>query len=191
MSTICIFHIFDIDDLRSCQFRDLPIGQWWKNRYVPLICIRSAQLNQNHNQIGYAWYPRRAVASFSVERSEVTLWRHRVAVRFLPINFDRNNPETWGCCHNVRLVKAHRLICNMTYLGHTVTLTWRDLRSIFLNWPFKDKKHMDRSGLTRGTRWCPACSPSFSSLEVIHEENITLKIIFLYLVTSWPPGVFY
>ena len=23
------------------------------------------------------------------------------------------------------------LICNMTYLGHTVTLTWRDLRSNF------------------------------------------------------------
>ena len=48
--------------------------------------IRSAQLTQNQNQIGYAWYPRRAVASFSVERSsEVTLWRHRVVVRFLPI----------------------------------------------------------------------------------------------------------
>ena len=47
---------------------------------------------------------------------------------FLPITFDRNELETWGWCHSVRLVKAHRLICNMTYLGHTVTLTWRDLR---------------------------------------------------------------
>ena len=37
----------------------------------------------------------------------------------------------WGWCHSVRLVKAHRLICNMSYLGHTVTLTWRDLRSNF------------------------------------------------------------
>ena len=26
--------------------------------------IKSAQNTQNHNQIGYAWYPRRAVASF-------------------------------------------------------------------------------------------------------------------------------
>ena len=50
---------------------------------------------------------------------------------FLPITFDRNELETWGWCHSVRLVKAHRLICNMTYLGHTVTLTWRDLRSHF------------------------------------------------------------
>ena len=43
---------------------------------------------------------------------------------------------------------------------------------------------MDRSGLTRGTRWCQACSPSLSSLEVIHEKNITPKTIFLSLVTS-------
>ena len=32
---------------------------------------------------------------------------------------------------------------------------------------------MDRSGLT--TRWCQACSPSLSSLEVIHEKIITPK----------------
>ena len=50
---------------------------------------------------------------------------------FLPITFDSNELETWGYCHSVRLVKAHRLLCNMTYLGHTVTLTWRDLRSNF------------------------------------------------------------
>ena len=70
--------------------------------------------------------------TFPVEKSsEVTLC-HRVAVRFLSITFDRNELETWGWCHSVRLVKVHRLICNMTYLGHTVTtVTWRDLRSNF------------------------------------------------------------
>ena len=52
--------------------------------------LRFAQLTQNHNQIGYAWYPRRAFASFPVERSsELTLWRHRVAVRFFANNFCR------------------------------------------------------------------------------------------------------
>ena len=113
---------------------------WWyqgniiSKLTVPPICMRSAQLTQNHNQTGFAWYPRRAVAAFPVERSsEVTLWRHRVAVRFLPITFDRNELETWGWCHSVSVVKAHRLICNMTYLSHTVTLTWRDLRSNFKN----------------------------------------------------------
>ena len=50
---------------------------------------------------------------------------------FLPITFDRNELETCGWCHSVCLVKAHRLTCNMTYLGHTVTLTWFDLRSNF------------------------------------------------------------
>ena len=50
---------------------------------------------------------------------------------FLPITFDINELEAWGWYHSVRLVKAHRLICNMPYLGHTVTLTWRDLRSNF------------------------------------------------------------
>ena len=55
---------------------------------VPLRRIRSTQLAQNHNQIGYAWYPQRAVASFPVERSsEVTLWRNRVVVRFFANNF--------------------------------------------------------------------------------------------------------
>ena len=50
---------------------------------------------------------------------------------FLPIAFDRNELEAWGWCHSVRLVKAHRRTCNMTCLGHIVTLTWRDLRSNF------------------------------------------------------------
>ena len=43
---------------------------------------------------------------------------------------------------------------------------------------------MDRCGLTSGTRRCHACSSSLSSLEVIHEKNITPKTIFFPLVTS-------
>ena len=43
---------------------------------------------------------------------------------------------------------------------------------------------MDESGLTRRTRWCQACSPSLSSLEVIHEKNITSKNNIFSLVTS-------
>ena len=74
--------------------------------------------------------------------------------RFLPITFDRNELETWGWSHSVRLVKAHPLICSMTYLGRTVTLTWRDLRSYFKIDLSIIKKHTDGSGLTRGTRWC-------------------------------------
>ena len=42
---------------------------------------------------------------------------------------------------------------------------------------------MDRSGLTRGTLWCQACSPSLCSLEVIHEKTLP-KTILLSSVTS-------
>ena len=59
----------------------LPISQWWQNQ-VPLICIRSAQLTHNHNQIGYAWYPRRAVASFPVEMMDL-------------VDAFRSNPKTY------------------------------------------------------------------------------------------------
>ena len=34
---------------------------------------------------------------------------------------------------------------------------------------------MDRSSLTSGTRWCQACSPSLSSLDIIHEKTLLQK----------------
>ena len=113
---------FYIGDLRSGQFRDLPIISQRGKTEGPLMRIRSSQLTQNHNQIGYAWYPRRAVASFPVERSsEVTLWRYRVTVRFLSITFDRNELETWGWCqcssrHGASTDMQHDLLrshCNL------------------------------------------------------------------------------
>ena len=43
---------------------------------------------------------------------------------------------------------------------------------------------MDRSGLTRGTRWCQSYSPSFSTWDVIHEQTFPPKPYFFRLVTS-------
>ena len=85
--------------------------------------IRYTQITQNSNQIGYARYPQRAVASFSrwkVIRSHIMTSSGRQ--RFLPITFDINELEMWDWYHSVPLVRSHRLTCNMTYLGHTVTL---------------------------------------------------------------------
>ena len=48
---------------------------------------------------------------------------------FLPIPFDRKEIETWERCQSVRLIKTHHLICDITYLGHFVTLTTSDPRS--------------------------------------------------------------
>ena len=146
----------------SCHFHDPPIISQWQKIEVPLIRIRTTRLTQNYNQIGYAWYPRRAVASFPVEKSsEVTLWRHWVAIRFLPITFDKNELDTWGWCHSVCLVKAHRLACNMTYLGHTVTFTWRDLISNF---------KIDLSRITK----------TYGSIR-LDERNELVSKLFLYL----------
>ena len=50
---------------------------------------------------------------------------------FLPITWEPNEIETWDCCHCVCLRKAHRMMYNLTYLGHRVTLPWLDLRSNF------------------------------------------------------------
>ena len=40
---------------------------------------------------------------------------------FISITFDRN--ETWDGCQSVRLVNSHRMICTMTLLGQSLTLT--------------------------------------------------------------------
>ena len=64
-----------------------------------------------------------------------------------------------------------------------MTLTWRHLRSNF-NIDLSRIKHIDRFGLTRGTRWCQNHSSSLSSLEVIHEHHFPPKTYFFTLVTS-------
>ena len=50
---------------------------------------------------------------------------------FLGITFDWIEIQTRGLYHWVCFVKAHRLICNMTYMNQHRTLTWDDLRSNF------------------------------------------------------------
>ena len=50
---------------------------------------------------------------------------------FLPITWEPNEIETWDCWHCVCLRKTHRMMYNLTYLGHRVTLPWLDLRSNF------------------------------------------------------------
>ena len=69
-----------------------------------------------------------------------------------PITFDWNEIETWGRCQSVRLVKTHLLICNLTYLGQSVTLTLADLRSSY-QMTFWVTKYMSRSALTKERRW--------------------------------------
>ena len=94
---------------------------------------------------------------------------------FLPITFDRKETETWEKCQNVRLIKTHHLICNMVYLGRSVTLTSGDLRSNLQIDLSRSKKHINRSGLTRGTQWGQNHSPNLCSSEVMDKKRFPLK----------------
>ena len=79
---------------------------------------------------------------------------HRVHSRsrtvFLPITWDPNEIETWDWCHCACLRKAHRMMYNLTYLGH-LALTWPEVK--FWPWPFKVELYMVRRALTRQTRY--------------------------------------
>ena len=112
---------------RSSGIIDPPLGSM--DNWTCLI--RSAQITQNHNH-AMLDISGALLHHFPLKghlRSHYDVIGSRYV--FLPITFDRNELETWGWRHSVRLVKVHRLICNMTYLGYTVTLIWRDLRSNF------------------------------------------------------------
>ena len=66
------------------------------------------------------------VTSDDLSRGHIALY-----FRLFVNNFWLNRDTDMGMAPNVCLAKAHRLICNMTYLNHHVTLTWDDLRSNF------------------------------------------------------------
>ena len=68
---------------------------------------------------------------------------------FLPITGDREEIEAWEWSHCDSLIKSHRLICNITYLGHHVTLNLTSNFDLDLSrWPC-----MFRCVLTRQKRW--------------------------------------
>ena len=54
-------------------------------------------------------------------------------------------------------------------------------------------KHMDRFGLTRGTRWCQNHSPSLSSIKVIYKKlfpenrNFDICLFLVRTVLGWLP----
>ena len=61
-------------------------------------------------------------------------------------------------------------------------LSWPEVKGS--NLPFKVKKHISRSGLTRGTQWCQNYSHILCSSEVIDKKRFPLKTYFWPLMTS-------
>ena len=91
---------------------------------------------------------------------------------FLLITPNWKELQTWAWSHCTRLVKPHRLICNMIYLGQHVTLVWGQI----LTWPFKVTMYMVRRALLRGSRWRSNFAASFLSSKVIcKKKNVFAK----------------
>ena len=124
-----ISRIFDIGDLRSGHFCDLPIISQWAKKSTPLYLLWRKRFWVESYRIGQLWTIR--VKSCITYPSKGHLRSPEVTNRHLPITFDQKEIETWDWCQYVRLGQANRLICIMTHFGHHVTLAWLDLRSIF------------------------------------------------------------
>ena len=112
---------FDICDPRS----DRPIISQWVNIQMfsfLRIRIQPLQFCQVHDISGHSG---RSICMFCAMTSpEGHLRSYEVTRGFLRITQDRVKIEIWKWYRCVCLVKTNRLICNMTYLGHHVTLTW-------------------------------------------------------------------
>ena len=127
---ICISWIFYIRDLRLGQFRDLPMKSMGK--------ISTTSFMHRNISIHWEWcWLRSSVMTqatvFHRWPSKGHLRSPKVTNSFLQITFDPNAIETWEWSHCVSLIKTHRYICNMTYLGHQVTLTWGQIFDLNLS----------------------------------------------------------
>ena len=70
-------------------------------------------------------------ATFFIGDPPKVIWGHlKSPTVFLRITFDPKEIETWEWSYCVFLIKTHRYICNMTYLGHHVTLTWGQILTL-------------------------------------------------------------
>ena len=96
---------------------------------------------------------------------------------FLGITFDWIEIQTRGLYHWVCFVKAHRLICNMTYMNQHMTLKLR-------NWPIEVIKYMLRTGSTSEAHWCYNNGSNFNTSRFIHEKLFSHKTLFWPLMTS-------
>ena len=123
-----ISRIFDIGDLRSGHFCDLPIMSMGK-KSTPLYLLWRKPIWMESYRIGHLRTIR--VKICIAYPSKGHLRSPEVTNRHLPITFDRKEIETWDWCHYVRLGQANWLICNITHFGHHVTLAWLHLRSNF------------------------------------------------------------
>ena len=121
MPTKRISRIFDIGDLRSGHFCDLPITyKSMGKKSTPLYLHWPKHIRVESYRIGQVWTIR--VKICIAYPSKGHLRSPEVTNRHLPITFDQKKTEAWDWCQYVRLGQANPMICNMAHLGHHVTL---------------------------------------------------------------------
>ena len=123
--------IFDIGDLRSGHFCDLPNPHYKSmgKKSTLLYLLWRKRFWVESYRIGQLWTIR--VKNCITYPSKGHLRSPEVTNRHLLITFGQKEIETWDWCQYVCLGQANRVICNMTHFAHHVTLAWLDLRSNF------------------------------------------------------------
>ena len=152
------------------------IRQWEKTQ-IPHLRNRSGNFIIKWFLLGYwSWFGSNfwSVTCMCIK----VIWRRMTSSEVKKRVFANNSGmklQTRALSHCVPLVKTHRLICNMTYLGHHVTSRDLDLRLNFFTWPFNVNKHMFRRALMGGTRWCLNLAASMLSSKVIRKNFFVKK----------------
>ena len=141
---------FYIGDLRSGQFRDLPIISQWGKTQMPQILIRSAQLVQNHAQFGYCWWPR---CNFAYVTPGKVIWGQIMTswgqCTLLPklLNEMRYRP---GVGFKMFLLSRH-IKWYATWHSLVTFWPWPEVKK--WSWPFEVTVYTVRLVSTRQTRW--------------------------------------
>ena len=108
------------------------------------------------------------------------IWGHPKSPNCLLITFDWEEIQTWELGSCVCHTKAHRMMCNMTYLGQLGSWRDLDLRSNFeVDLSMSSCTYIFRRALKRETRWYKI---NFLSLSY---QNLFSKSHFRKIPSFW------
>ena len=75
----CISRIFDIYDLRSSQFCDLPIISQWEKFHFILVCVKTTISSQNMQNIVLVSHSSWQVHRWPLQWAVEVAWRHHMS----------------------------------------------------------------------------------------------------------------
>ena len=151
----CMSQNFYPGDLRSGQFRDLPIiSRGWKMKLLPVShkLTETIQFYLDHGHSPHLWWPGCNWRSSGVtgRSPEVRLGHNQFFTNKSRQDGDRyaqmvpNDLARWTSSDDVHI--------DLLGSWSDLDLTWPEVK--FWNWPFLVKKYTGRTGSTRPTWWC-------------------------------------